>query len=208
MQSMPRSPAFAGVILAAGNSSRMGSDKALLVWNGETFLSLAIRRLSTVCDFVIVVGGRNSETLRPLVYQNAGYLATNPQPEQGQFSSLRIGLREVLDRGRDSAFITLVDRPAPPVEILELLRETFLHSRPEQTWAVVPEFRGKHGHPYIASREMIEAFLRAPQSSTAREVEHANQARILYVPVSDPNVAANLNTPEEYQAWKLEQEPR
>jgi len=205
---MPRSPAFAGVILAAGDSSRMGSDKALLGWNGETFLSLAIRRLSTVCDFVIVVGGRNAETLRPLVYQNAGYLVINPQPEQGQFSSLKIALREVLDRGRDSAFITLVDRPASAVETFELLRDTFLHSRPAQTWAVVPEFKGKHGHPYIASREMIEAFLRAPQTSTAREVEHANQSKVLYVPVSDPNVAANLNTPEEFKAWKMEEEPQ
>jgi molybdenum cofactor cytidylyltransferase len=205
---MPRSPAFAGVILAAGDSSRMGTDKALLAWSGETFLSLAIRRLSTVCDFVVVVAGKNTETLRPLIYQNAGYLVINPQPEQGQFSSLRIGLREVLDRGRDSAFITLVDRPAATDETLELLRETFLHSRPEQTWAVVPEFRGKHGHPYLASREMIEAFLRAPQTATAREVEHANQSKVLYVPVSDPNVIANLNTPEEYESWKVEQEHR
>ena len=208
MQFMPRSPAFAGVILAAGESSRMGSDKALLSWSGETFLSLAIRRLSTVCDFVTVVGGKNAEILRPLVYQNAGYLVINPQPDQGQFSSLRIGLREILDRGRDSVFVTLVDRPAPAAETLELLRETFLHSRPEQTWAVVPEFRSKHGHPYIASREMIEEFLRAPQASTAREVEHANQSKILYVPVSDPNVTANLNTPQEYESWKLEQEIR
>ena len=208
MQHVPRYPAFAGVILAAGDSSRMGSDKALLSWKGESFLSLAIRRLSAVCDFVVVVAGKNAETLRPLVYQNAGYLAINPQPELGQFSSLKIGLREMLERGRDSAFVTLVDRPAPTVETLELLRETFLHSRPEQTWAVVPEFRGRHGHPYIASREMIEAFLRAQQIATAREVEHENQSKVLYVPVSDPNVTANLNTPEEYESWKLQQESR
>ena len=205
---MPRSPAFAGVILAAGDSSRMGSDKALLPWNGETLLSLAIRRLSAVSDFVIVVAGRNAEMLRPIVYQNAGYLMINRQPAEGQFSSLRLGLRRVLHRGRDSAFITLVDRPAPSVQTLQLLREKFLHSRPEQTWAIVPEFGGKHGHPYIASREMIEEFLRAPQSSNARDVEHANQSKILYVPVADPNVAANLNTPEEYENWKLEQEPK
>jgi len=205
---MARYPAFAGVILAAGDSSRMGSDKALLTWGGETFLSLAIRRLSTVCDFVVVVTGNNAETLRPMVYQNAGYLVINQQPEEGQFSSLRVGLREVLERGRDSAVVTLVDRPAAAVETLELLRETFLHSRPEQTWAVVPEFKGKHGHPYVASREMIEAFLRAPRSATARDVEHANQSKILYVPVSDANVTANLNTPAEYESWKLEQEPR
>ena len=186
----------------------MGADKALLSWNGEPFLTLAIRQLSRICDFVIVVAGKNAETLRPIVYQNAGYLAVNPQPERGQFSSLKIGLQEVLGHGRDAAFITVVDRPAPQMETLELLLETFLHSRPEQTWAVVPEFKGKHGHPYIASREMIEAFLRAPLTSNAREVEHANQSKILYVPVADPNVTANLNTPEEYETWKLEQESR
>src|SRR5262249_16512973 len=205
---MPRSPAFAGVVLAAGNSSRMGTDKALLTTDGETFLAGAIRRLSQVCDLVIVVTGRNADVLRPVIYANAGFLVINREPERGQFSSLKTGLKEVLERGRDTAFITLVDRPAPELHTLRRLRETFIRSTPEETWAVVPEYQGRHGHPFVAGREMIEVFLRAADDATARDVEHAHQKKILYLPVDDANVVANINTPEEYESWKHAREAK
>ncbi len=205
---MPRSPAFAGVVLAAGNSSRMGKDKALLTTNGETFLAGAIRRLSQVCDLVIVVAGRNVDVLRPVVYENAGFLVSNREPERGQFSSLKTGLKEVLERGRDTAFIALVDRPTPGLHTLRRLQETFIQSNPEETWAVVPEYQGRHGHPFIAAREMVEVFLRAPDDAIARDVEHTWQKKILYLPVDDPDVVANINTPEEYESWKLAREAK
>jgi CTP:molybdopterin cytidylyltransferase MocA len=67
---------------------------------------------------------------------------------------------------------------------------------------VVPEYEGAHGHPVLAGREMIEAWLRAPVASTARDVEHGQQPHIAYVPVNDPNVTANINTPEDYERFK------
>jgi molybdenum cofactor cytidylyltransferase len=63
---------------------------------------------------------------------------------------------------------------------------------------VIPEFSGKHGHPYLLGREMMEAFLRVPATSIAREVEHEHREHIQYVPVDDPLVVLNINTPEEY----------
>ena len=65
---------------------------------------------------------------------------------------------------------------------------------------MVPEFNGKHGHPMVVGREMIEAFLRAPASSNAREVRRAHQQFIEYVPVDDPFVILNVDTPEDYAA--------
>jgi len=195
-----RSPAFAGVILAAGASSRMGSDKALLQYAGRTFLSGAIQLLQSACDFVVVVTGSNADLLRPVVYENAAYLLRNWQPELGQFSSLRLGLQEVLGRGRDAAWVTLVDRPPAQLQTLAALKHRFLSTSPETTWAIVPEFNGKHGHPVIFGREMIEVFLRADPASNAREIEHQHQNRIEYFSVDDPRVVLNINTPEEYSA--------
>src|ERR1700759_5296037 len=104
---MALSPSFAGVILSAGASSRMGSDKALLPWRNGTFLSAAINTLQAVSEFVIVVAGRNRQDIEPVIYSNGAFLVTNPNPDLGQFSSLRVGLNEVLARGRDAAIVTL-----------------------------------------------------------------------------------------------------
>jgi molybdenum cofactor cytidylyltransferase len=203
---MTRAASFAGVILAAGDSSRMGRDKALLAWpppvagqaaSSDTFLSAAIRSLGSACEFVLVVVGKNEASLAPVIYAQGASLVVNPDPSRGQFSSLQTGLHEVLNHGRDAAMVTLVDRPpAREATILEL-REAF-ESADQKIWAVVPEFSGKHGHPYLVGREMIETFLRVPATSVARDIEHQQQEHIRYVPVDDPLVALNINTPEDY----------
>lgn len=197
---VPRSSSLAGVILAAGASSRMGEDKALLQYGGRSFLAGAIEVLQNTCDFVVVVAGKNIDLLRSIVYQNSAYLVLNPQPELGQFSSLRLGLQAVLDRGRDAACVTLVDRPPAQSRTVQALKEHFLCSSPETVWGVVPQFEGKHGHPVIFAREMIEVFLRANSSSNAREVEHQHQDRVEYVDVDDARVILNINTPEDYSS--------
>ena len=205
---MSRSVSFAGVILAAGESSRMGRDKALLAWpptsdpqgpSSESFLSAAIRSLALSTDFVIVVAGENEAALTPIIYAKGASIVVNPDPSRGQFSSLQVGLREVLNRGRDAAFITLVDRPPANAATIQTLRESF-ETAPQSIWAVVPEFSGKHGHPFVVGREMIERFLREPVTGNAREVEHLYQEHLQYLGVDDPWVALNINTPDDYAA--------
>src|SRR4051812_26679242 len=205
---MGRSVSFCGVILAAGESTRMGRDKALLPWppqsslnnSGETFLSAAIRLFAPYVDMVLVVVGKNQAELAPIVYSQGASMVVNPDPARGQFSSLQTGLQEVLNRGRDAAMITLVDRPPVKSGTVEHLADEFERALAQSAWAVVPEYQKKHGHPIFAGREMIEAFLRAPDSSNARDIEHAHQNRIVYVPVDDPFVVSNVDTREQYTA--------
>ena len=203
---MTLAASFAGLILAAGESSRMGMDKALLPWpplatgalaSGDTFLSGAIRSLSTATDFVLVVVGKNEPSLAPIIYAHGASLVANPDPSRGQFSSLQVGLQEVLNRGRDAAMVTLVDRPPVNPATIKTLRHAFAIAH-ENIWAVIPEFSGKHGHPYLVGREMMAKFLEVSATSSARDIEHAHQAHIQYVQVDDPLVALNINTPEDY----------
>ena len=205
---MPRATDLYAVILAAGESTRMGTDKALLPWppatpglppTGQTFLSAAIQALYPFSEKVIVVVGKNENNLAPVVYANGASLVRNPEPDRGQFSSLQVGLQEVLNEGRDAAMVTLVDRPPARVATLQTLCSTFADAGNDE-WAVVPEYNGKHGHPFLLAREMIGAFLNAPPSANARDIEHQNLRHISYVVVDDPLVTLNVDTPQEYAA--------
>jgi molybdenum cofactor cytidylyltransferase len=202
---MGQNSAFCGVILAAGASSRMGRDKALLAWppdstTSETFLSSAIKLFLSHVDVVLVVVGKNESALTPVVYANGASLVVNPDPDRGQFSSLKAALQEVLNRGRDAAMITLVDRPPVRPETLATLEAAYEQRSIERKWAVIPEYHGTYGHPILAGREMLEALLKAPEASNAREVLHQYQSNITYLPVDDQLIAVNVNTPEQYAA--------
>jgi molybdenum cofactor cytidylyltransferase len=210
---MARTPSFCGVILAAGESLRMGRDPALLPWPPQpagaelrgTFLSAAVQMLLPHVDLVLVVAGKNEAALAPVAYANGASLVvnpdmTNPDPSGGQFGSLRIGLQEVLSRGRDAAMVTLVDRPPVRMETIGKLAAAFDQAATRRKWAVIPEYQGTRGHPILVGRELMEAFLRAPESSNAQEVERAHQNEIEYVAVDDPLVAVRVDTPEQFAA--------
>jgi molybdenum cofactor cytidylyltransferase len=206
---MPLSPSICGVILSAGASSRMGREKALLPWPpvaqgtpaANTFLGATIDLLQAYSDLVIVVAGRNAAAIAPVVYAHAAFLTVNREPERGQFSSLQVGLQEVLNQGRDAAFVALIDRPPVLPDTVQQLREEFLYADPD-VWGVVPEvMRGGqvvHGHPILIGRELIDRFLNSPATSTARAIEHECEAHIEYVRVDDPRVGVNIDTPEDY----------
>jgi len=203
---MNRMQSLCAVILAAGESTRMSTDKALLPWpptasgappTGQTFLSAAIQALSPFSEMVIVVAGKNEPNLAPIVYANGASLVRNPAPGRGQFSSLQVGLQEVMNHGRDAAIVTLVDRPPANAATLQALCSVFAAATNEK-WAVIPEYNGKHGHPILVAREMIEAFLKAPATASARDIEHQNQQHIEYVAVDDPAVTLNVDTPQDY----------
>ncbi len=206
---MARAESFCGVVLAAGFSTRMGRDKALLPWPPvaegvpavNTFLGAWIDLLQQHTELVIVVAGRNKAQVEPIVYEHAAFLVENEAPQRGQLSSIQTGLHDVLSRGRDAAIVALVDRPPVVPGTVHELKHALLAANPD-IWAVVPETQRNekvvHGHPVVVGRDMIEAFLRAPAESTAREVERRHQQHVLYVAIDDPRIALNIDTPEDY----------
>jgi molybdenum cofactor cytidylyltransferase len=199
---------LAGLVLAAGDSTRMGTDKAMLPWPPpppgatgsphHTLLSAALLAFGPLTRFNVVVAGRNADALAALADAYGAYLVRNPAPENGQFSSLQIGLRELLERGCNAAIITPVDCPPLSPASLVRLHHAFLGALTSGFWAVAPEHDGKHGHPLLASRELIDAFLKAPVTGNAREVLRAHASRVVYVPVPESLAKAGLNTPQDY----------
>ena len=187
----------------------MGRDKALLPWPpsplatsslAQTFIGAHIHALRPHCDSVIVIAGANFPSLEPVVYALGASIIQNFAPELGQFSSLKLGIQQVLNQGRDSAIVALVDRPPVLSTTLARLHAEFLDALEEDLWGVVPDYEGKHGHPYFAGRDLMEAFLRAQLTTTARDVMHGHAEKLRYVPVDDPNSTLNIDTPEDYAA--------
>ncbi len=199
-----------GVILSAGASSRMGRDKALLHWPpaasgstpspNATLLSASIAALQPFTQAVIVVAGKNAINVASVIAARGARMVENPDPDRGQFSSLQVGLHAVLEQGFSAAMITLVDCPPLSSASMELLCVAYDEALTRGKLGVAPEKDGRHGHPMLVSRKMIDAFLAAPVTSNARQVKWAHPLAIQYVSVPDSLLSIDVNTPEEYAA--------
>jgi len=183
---------IAGIILAAGASSRMGTPKALLDYRGETFLARLIRVLDTVCDPVIVALGYHAEEIRASPHGHAQF-AVNPDPSRGQLSSLQTALAEVPAAAEGFLFLP-VDCPAAEPETVRQIVDAF-HSRAELF--VIPRHEGRRGHPVCARRELIAEFLALPPTAQARQVVRRHPAH--YLDTSDPGVLSDIDDPEAYR---------
>jgi len=186
---------IAGIILAAGASSRMGSPKALLDYRGETFIQRLMRVLSTVCDPVIVVLGYHADALRPAVPDAT--IVVNPAPERGQLSSLQSGLA-ALPPDAEGFLFTPVDSPAVEMATVERLALEFRRRDPA-TQLVIPRFAGKRGHPVFATRAIANELTALPLTAQARAIIPSHVADTLYIDVSDTRILADIDDRDAYR---------
>lgn len=189
---------LAGVILAGGASSRMGTAKALLILDGETFLDRLIGALSTACSPVVVVLGHEAERIRAGLGRAAEVtFAVNPDYAKGQLSSLQCGLRAVSSEASGVIF-TPVDYPAVRPSTVARIAERFNH-RSTSELVVIPRCNGRRGHPVCVARELIPELLALPAGGQAREVIRRHRPETCYVEVEDPGIVEDADDPEAYE---------
>jgi len=183
---------IAGVILAAGASSRMGRPKALLEYEGEAFVHRLARMMDEVCGRVAVVVGYDAACVRAAV-PDGTVVVENPRPELGMLSSLQCGLRGVMDA--DAVLFLPVDHGA-----LRAATVAAIAAEPAEAEIVVPECQGRHGHPVRVSRSIAFELLALPPTAQARDVIRRHRDITRYVSVDDPAAIAGVNRPEDYRA--------
>lgn len=189
--------AVAGVVLAAGRSSRMGRAKALLPVGEQTFLESAVRTLREGgCDPVVAVLPPNGDAGRmvALVESAGGTPTVNPDPEAEQVDSLRRGL-ERLGEGPAAAIVLPVDFPLAGPGVVRRLIEAF---RGRGAPIVRPIHHARPGHPVLFARDLWSELSDPGLEEGARDVVHRHHAEIEDVVVDDRGVTVDVDTPEDF----------
>lgn len=190
-------PVIAGLVLAAGESSRMGRDKALLPYRGQTFLETIVAKLREAgIASATVVLGYHAEEIRQAVDLTGMEVVTNCDYLRGQTSSLQAGLA-ALDKSVDAVVLCLVDHPAFESPTLLTLIETFAHTAAP---VVIPTHGGRCGHPVLIAQPLFAPILALSPDEGANSVIRAWHSRTQFVEVADPGILVDVDDPEVYRA--------
>jgi CTP:molybdopterin cytidylyltransferase MocA len=195
------------VILAGGDSSRMGTPKALLrAPDGRAFLTrIAEELLAGGVDHVVIVTGRHHDASAALVARTLDpdrvTVVRNPQPERGQVSSLWAGMDVAVAAATQALVVTLVDVPLIDASLVRRLIETW-----SRTGAPIvrPAVGERHGHPVVFDRRLFEALRVAPLHAGAKSVVQAHASSIVNLPVDDPGCLRDVDTPGDYASLGAE----
>jgi len=186
---------IAGLILSGGASRRMGTPKALLRFEGQTFLDRLIRLFAAVCKPIIVVVGHHAVEIQAGVERaSEAVFAVNPDPERGMLSSLQCGLAKV-PPGADAVMFSPVDHPHLEPSTFATLAARFEAQRAPVT---VPTYHGEHGHPVCIARALVEELLALPLDAKASDVVHRYVPQTVYVEIPDPAVVTDVDDPAAY----------
>ena len=189
----------AGLILAAGESNRMGSMKPLLEINGKTFLVHMIEVLREGgADPVVVVLGHNADIIIKEIPPGAATVVVNSDYKEGQLKSIQCGIKSPALASADGVLITPVDIPLISPELVQQIISTASVS---DKGIIIPVFRDRRGHPGYFSKRLFPELLNAPLNSGARWVIHAHPEEIHEMPTDEEGIIRNINTPENYSEY-------
>lgn len=187
-----------GVVLSAGESSRMGRPKALLPIEGQKFIERIIRVLGlSRVGRTIVVLGHHAEQLRGQIEHLPVEILINPGYQSGQLSSLQAAIRHIERDDRCAGMLVhLVDHPFIDVALVDKLIDGFFETK---KLIVVPRYKEKRGHPVIFSRELFRELLDAPVDQGAKAVVNAHRQDTLEIDWQDEGIILDIDTPELYR---------
>lgn len=189
---------LSAIVLAAGESKRMGRPKAILEFGASTFLETICARLREArMDEVIVVLGAHADEVMSAVRLPRARVVINREFSRGQLSSLHCGLGGVDERSA-GALVALVDHPLVAPSTYRGLRAAW-ESSPEKI--AVTRFMGRGGHPIIFPRALFSELMEAPPEVGARAVLMRDAGRVRWIGFDDPGIVADIDSPEDYNKF-------
>ena len=190
--------AVTAILLAAGESRRMGQLKALLPWQGTSLLKhqVASLRAGGVDRVVVVLGHRSDELKAELAEIEGVSWQLNPDYLQGKTTSIKAGLSTLGKEQLDAILILNVDQPRSADVIRSLLKEHLSQG----SLITIPTHNGRGGHPIILSRSLLDELREIDEETYGiKAVVQRHRDATRRVEKDTPEVLWDLNTPEEYQ---------
>jgi len=182
------------IILAAGNSTRMGTDKALLQIEGIAVVDMIVGKLQEFSSKIIIVTGENHQNLEEHLFTQNVEFVNNPQPELGMFSSLKLALKA--DALSTYYLIHMIDQPFIALDTYQTLISAI--DDQHQLFLPVLMSQNRTGHPLIISPQVGGRILNASVSDNLSIIiKSLPESIIKRIPVDDHNILDNINTPQE-----------
>lgn len=190
---------IAAIILAAGQSKRMGRPKMLMPWGESTVLQTVIATFRAAgVDDILVVTGAGHERVEELVGDSA-QTVFNAGYERGEMlSSIQAGLA-AQPPGSGAVLIGLGDQPQVRVVTVQHLLDA--HAQAGSS-IIVPSYQNHRGHPWLVARAHWEEVLRLRPPETMRQFLIRHAAEIHYIESADSSVLADLDTPDDYLKYR------
>jgi len=184
------------VVLAAGESERMGKNKLLLEFEGKKVIELVIDALRGVVDDIIVVLGHKPERLIPILKGHGVRWTVNENYREGMTSSFKKGLRETKDS--EAVFLVLGDQPS--------INRNFLIG---MIWAwkekgakiVSPVYKGKKGHPVLFDKRLFDEIMTLQKGEIIRNIIHRHSDELHLIEAEEWAVM-DMDTPEGFNKMK------
>lgn len=190
---------ISAILLAAGESRRMGELKQLLLFRGKPFVVCCVENLlaARLAEIIVVTGHRSAEVAAVL----ADYpvkIAVNNDYQLGMGSSVKCGIGAA--RQDATAFLlALADQPQLSTPLINRVITAYEDAHP---LIAIPRFGDRNGHPIIFSSQLREAALAAEPETGLKPVLHANRPQTLFVRMEDNLILTDFDTPEEYRKFR------
>ena len=191
---------ISAIILAAGESKRMGQPKMLLPWGEETVVShvISVFRSAGVDDILVVTGGTREGVEHAISHHKVRAVYNEDFANGEMLSSIQCGIR-ALSHQTQAVLIGLGDQPQVQERSVQLICRKFTDSKAS---IVVPSYKMRRGHPWLITRPLWDDLLNLESPHTPRDFLNAHHDIIQYVNMNNPDILADLDTPEEYQRWQ------
>lgn len=191
------------VVLAAGQSTRMGEAKLLLPWGNTTILDETLTQVqASTANRILLISGGYRQPIEALAARRGVIAVYNPDFAEGEIlSSLKTAVRWVQRQTPLSAGVLVVlgDLPFLPTAVLDTVMRTF---RDNATSLAAPVYAGRRGHPVLIGRALWPDLLALPANGAPRDLLKRHNHALLDVPVATDVILRDIDTPEQYERWK------